>query len=423
MELKLKLNHIKFEDFRLFDKFELTFDEQLTVLIGENGGGKTAILEGIAKQLTFFTEYMRTGKLPPPKILYLNSDIRYRQQALVSIIKVSIQQNDEKWEKKSWMFDLAKKYIKPLTESNSLKIKWYDWMETIHHSVIGNIVPNASYTLPVIVYYPIARATNVNYPPSKDLSFINVYDDALNGKALNINWFLKWLIWKEDNRVTSNHVLMAVKSAILGLLNDGSEKVFTDLYTDRSRQENYRLIIQKGDINIDFDQLSSGEKSFFVLVGDLARRLAIANPKSDDPLRNGQGIVLIDEIDLHLHPSWQRKAIPKLKTIFPNIQWVISTHSPQVLMHLKRENVKWVRNGKLETSPFVEGRDANAISTDVFGLTKRLPDYEKILDEIYDLIDKGDEKKAKLAIESLKQKWGEADVDLHRAESFLEFCD
>ncbi len=420
MEFKLKLDYIKFENFRLFDKFNLTFDEQLTVLIGENGGGKTAILEGIAKQLTIFTEYMRIRKLPNTKTLYRNSDIRYRQQAFVSEIRVLMLQNPEKWERKSWIMDPAKKYIKPLNDSNSLKIKWYDWMETIHAIVVSSMALDKSYMLPVIVYYPIARATNVNPPPSNDLSFITVYDDALNGKALNINWFLKWLIWKEDNRVTSNHVLAAVKNAILGLLNDGSERVFTDIYTDRSRQENYRLIIQKGDTNIDFDQLSSGEKSFFVLVGDLARRLAIANPKSDDPL-DGQGIVLIDEIDLHLHPSWQRKAIPKLRSLFPNIQWVISTHSPQVLMHLKRENVKWIRNGKLEESPFVEGRDANAISTDVFGLTKRLPDYEKILDKIYDWIDKGDEKQAKLAIESLKQKWGEADVDLHRAESFLEF--
>jgi predicted ATP-binding protein involved in virulence len=292
-------------------------------------------------------------------------------------------------------------------------------MRTIHAAISNDILTNAPLSLPVIVYYPIARATESNVS-SQNSSIISIYDNALNGKALNVNWLLKWFIWKEDNRITSNAVLTAVKNAILGLLNDDSEKIFTDIYTDRSRQENYRLIIQKGNTNIDFDQLSSGEKSFFVLVGDLARRLAVANPKSDDPLRHGQGIVLIDEIDLHLHPSWQRKAIPKLKTLFPNIQWVISTHSPQVLMHLKRENVKWIRNGKLEESPFVEGRDANAISTDVFGLTKRLPDYEKILDKIYDLIDKGDEKQAKLAIESLKQKWGEADVDLHRAESFLE---
>lgn len=417
MKLKLKLNRIEFENFRLFDKLDLTFDEQLTVLIGENGGGKTALLEGIAKQLTFFTEYMRTSKIPNSKILYHNSDFRYKQKALVNKITISISQDNDTWQQKSWTYDNTGKYLKPI--ESTAKTKWYSWIEAILLTSIAHSEYNKyALTCPVVVYYPIARATNVS-TSSKETSD-DVYDDALNGKALNINWFLKWLIWKEDNRRNFNHVLTAVKNAVLELLNDGSEKIFTDIYTDRSRQENYRLIIEKGNTSVDFDQLSSGEKSFFVLVGDLARRLAIANPQSNDPLREGQGVVLIDEIDLHLHPSWQRKAIPKLITIFPNIQWVITTHSPQVLMNLKRENVKVIRNGKLEESPFVEGRDANAISTDVFGLTKRLPNYEKILDDIYNLIDKGEANQAKLAIESLKQKWGDADVDLHRAESFLE---
>jgi predicted ATP-binding protein involved in virulence len=360
------------------------------------------------------------GKLPNFKILYPNSDIRYKQPELINIITALISQNDEKWEYEAWLWSQTGKYVKRNNEYNMVNpTKWFDKLASLHTMIMKELLTGNSIHLPVIVYYPIARAINVSQA-SKESSAINVYDDALNGKALNINWFLKWLIWKEDNRVTSKHVLTAVKNAILELLNDGLERIFTDIYTDRSRQENYRLIIEKGNTNVDFDQLSSGEKSFFVLVGDLARRLAIANPQSNDPLREGQGVVLIDEIDLHLHPSWQRKAIPKLITIFPNIQWVITTHSPQVLMNLKRENVKVIRNGKLEESPFVEGRDANAISTDVFGLTKRLPNYEKILDDIYNLIDKGEANQAKLAIESLKQKWGDADVDLHRAESFLE---
>jgi predicted ATP-binding protein involved in virulence len=77
--------------------------------------------------------------------------------------------------------------------------------------------------------------------------------------------------------------------------------------------------------------MSSGEKSLLILVSDLARRLALATPLSNDPLKEGQGIVLIDEIDLHLHPRWQRKVIGKLQEIFPKIQWVVTTHSPLVI--------------------------------------------------------------------------------------------
>lgn len=65
-------------------------------------------------------------------------------------------------------------------------------------------------------------------------------------------------------------------------------------------------------------------------LGDLTRRLVLANPSLDDPLL-GEGIVLIDEIELHMHPKWQRRIIGVLKEVFPNIQFIITTHSPQVL--------------------------------------------------------------------------------------------
>ena len=82
--------------------------------------------------------------------------------------------------------------------------------------------------------------------------------------------------------------------------------------------------------NLDVLQLSDGEKCTLALFGDIARRLAIANPSLDDPLQ-GDGVVLIDELELHMHTSWQRKVIFMLKKTFPNIQFIITTHSPQIL--------------------------------------------------------------------------------------------
>lgn len=76
--------------------------------------------------------------------------------------------------------------------------------------------------------------------------------------------------------------------------------------------------------------MSDGEKCTIALFGDLARRMALANPNKDNPL-DGEGIVLIDEIELHLHPLWQRRILNVLKKVFPNIQFIVSTHSPQVL--------------------------------------------------------------------------------------------
>ncbi len=94
-------------------------------------------------------------------------------------------------------------------------------------------------------------------------------------------------------------------------------------------------------IGIGIYQLSEGEKSVIALVGDLSRRLAIANPKRENPLKGGC-IVLIDEIDLHLHPKWQEKIFPALQNTFPHIQFIVSTHAPKVLESVD-ENIQVIR--------------------------------------------------------------------------------
>lgn len=90
------------------------------------------------------------------------------------------------------------------------------------------------------------------------------------------------------------------------------------------------MVVNKGSLTISVDLLSDGEKCTLALIGDLARRIALANPNRDNPL-DGEGIVLIDEIELHMHPSWQRRVLGVLKRVFPNIQFIVTTHSPQIL--------------------------------------------------------------------------------------------
>ena len=93
------------------------------------------------------------------------------------------------------------------------------------------------------------------------------------------------------------------------------------------RKPRMRMMINKGKQQLDILQLSQGEKSLLALVGDIARRLAMMNPLLEDPLK-GEGIILIDEIDLHLHPHWQRNIVRRLRETFPNCQFILTTHSP-----------------------------------------------------------------------------------------------
>ena len=95
-----------------------------------------------------------------------------------------------------------------------------------------------------------------------------------------------------------------------------------------------RLTIRKGDSRLSINQLSNGERSLIAILGDMIRRLALANPGLDDPLQ-GHGVVLLDELELHLHPKWQRQIVSNLCETFPNIQFIGTTHSPFVIQSLR----------------------------------------------------------------------------------------
>ena len=104
------------------------------------------------------------------------------------------------------------------------------------------------------------------------------------------------------------------------------------------RRSPLRMVVEKHREELLVNQLSDGEKCTLAMVGDLARRLAVANPHMTNPLA-GEAIVLIDEADLHLHPAWQRHLVGALEETFPNCQFFLSTHSPALLSHVKSTGI------------------------------------------------------------------------------------
>jgi predicted ATP-binding protein involved in virulence len=135
-------------------------------------------------------------------------------------------------------------------------------------------------------------------------------------------------------------------------------------------------------------------------VCDIARRLAIANPKTE-PLQ-GQGIVLIDELELHLHPQWQRTVVSALQATFPNIQFLLTTHSPQVLSEVPQESIFILENGIVKKPALNNfGRDSNTILEDTMQTSKRPIKIEQFSQAYFRAINANDFEKA----DALKQEW------------------
>lgn len=179
-------------------------------------------------------------------------------------------------------------------------------------------------------------------------------------------------------------LLECVRRAVQAMLPE-----FSNLQVKRNP---LRLAVTKNGTEYSVDQLSDGEKCTIALLGDLARRMALANQNLPDPLQ-GYGIVLIDEIELHMHPSWQRIVLPVLCKTFPNVQFIVTTHSPQVLgevddhfniiMLLSDEN----NQVTAELIERMDGFDSNYILEEYMKTRSKNPNFQKILDGVTEAIE------------------------------------
>jgi len=384
----MKVKSLTLRSFRGIDDLTLDFAPNVTVLIGNNGVGKSSILDALAISFTQFVEKLsEVGMEISQKFQY--SDI------INSFTQSTLQMSVDCLGEQTWIatrdrftdestFSAAEGSIPP---------------EEVASSFLRNLLNNHRANLPLIVYYPVSRGvTSISLESS--LNFLEeqagsaqtlAYDHSLPAGQSSFSDFFQWFKIREDleNEVRleedssyRDHQLKAVRDAIYSF-----SPGFSNL---RVRRSPLRMIVEKfGELVVN--QLSDGEKGLLAMVGDLARRLAIANPGLLDPLQ-GEGVVLIDEIELHLHPEWQRRIIPSLTQTFPNCQFIITTHSPQILGEIQNGIVyrlssspKGIVAEKMQTY----GRDSNQILEDIMDVSERSPTFKNDLRRLFRLIEDG----------------------------------
>lgn len=200
---------------------------------------------------------------------------------------------------------------------------------------------------------------------------------------------------------------------------------FSNLRINRKENGTAQMLVDKYGEVFDINQLSDGEKNLIALIGDIARRLTIGNPNSKDPLKES-GIIIIDEIDLHLHPKWQRIVAERITEVFPNCQFIISSHSPQVISHIKPDSIFVLKNEEGTISRHVVnesyGRTSDRILEDVMDETSRPKRVDDEIKSIFRLIQDGNIEEAKEKIKMLRSSIGDdgelikADVLIRRRE-------
>lgn len=414
----LHVSSLELINFRCFEHISLTLHPRLNVFFGVNGAGKSAIIEAINIMLGYIVEVL--GKNTAIKANISASDIANDKDK--SSITISIVDGDLiKWSTK------AKRLIKDGgygsdTTYNNEKLQQY--IEKIAHSII---VKNGAVNVPLFVSYKATRHGEVYFQdqPNFDFSSRSCYDDAI---SLNAD-FYKFFSWfKEREDLENENLLRQLKVGESAKQQPDSQlqavrnalHTFFPAFSNFSIQRQTRsFVVTKNDTTVNVEQLSDGEKGFILLVGDIARRLAIANPTRINPLE-GEGVVLIDEIELHLHPKWQRMVIPQLLKTFPNCQFIVSTHSPQVLGEVQAESIWLLAEGEQPTNPPLSyGLDSNEILEGLMGAKSRNEEVTATLEGIDRLIDDEQFDSARAAIRNLAKKIGGSNPALVGVNSSL----
>lgn len=321
------LQRLKLECFRRFKHTEVNFAERLNVLVGINGAGKSSILSAISTLLSWFVRRLVSPNGAGVGKSITEHDIQ--TAALSSTIALSINDGGRDV---SWSLSKTVKGAPIFDVRNDLK-GLGEYVRDLREHKLKSV--------PTIAVYTVNRSVldiPLRIKKHHDFSVLSAYDDAFD-RAADFRRFFEWFRECEDvenERIAdtlstggvpylANNELASVRRALRRFLPE-----FSDW---RIRRTPLRMEVKKNGISLSVDQLSDGEKCMIALVGDLARRLTLANPEMDDPLQ-GNGIVLIDEIELHLHPEWQKSVLPRMLQAFPNVQFVVTTHSPLVLAQL-----------------------------------------------------------------------------------------
>jgi len=390
------------------------FSNQSTVLVGINGVGKTALLDCLAILLSHFINRMKETE----GICYQKLDIYQGVSETQNQITVSLDGH-----KTSWMCLSRQKgqSLSSLTEPQ-------EPLDLMVEKVYSALAENPLASIPLVVYYPVKRTVfdvniSLNILEKPDFHQLTALDLAFSNQNVEFQAFFEWFRNREDieNEQIRNEngyrdrQLEAVRQAIQSLMPS-----VTDL---RVRRLPLRMILSKQEQELVIDQLSEGEKCLLALTGDLVRRLAIANPGLSNPLE-GSAVVLIDEIDLHLHPQWQRAVMKRLEKTFPHCQFIVSTHSPQVISEVGPQNQIYFLH-KTEAGLVADcvknayGKDTNFI-LEVFMETSERPENIKTdIEALSELIDANQLTEAQTLLQQLRNKMGDDEPVLVGAEVLI----
>lgn len=403
----MKVHRLTLQNFRGFTDATLDLDRPLTVLFGPNGSGKSSVLEALA---VVFSEVFLSalGERIGWWVKATDEDVHTGCDEFTNTVTLS---------------------NGAVTTTSTVR---HRRASSRPHDYRNSLLMRLFGAAPFLcVYYGSSRtvaSTGEAFSPIErdgiDPTAPPALRDALAVGNLKFRSLFAWFKEREDaeNELKVSRADLTLEDPQLGAVRRAVAGMLPGFSGLRVQRDPLHMVIRKGDTLLALDQLSDGERLLLALAADLARRLAITHPAGDPLL--GEAVVLIDEVELHLHPAWQRKALGRLRATFPQCQFIVTTHSPQVLSEAPNDAVVLVKDFRfLHAAAPTAGRDSNAILAEAMDTPERPEAQRDALRGVSSLLDEGRYDEARRALDALARDVTDRDRDVVGLRTMLHFLE
>ena len=340
-----KLKNIKITNFRLFEELEVDFNQDINVIIANNGAGKTTLLDAIAIGLGVMVNKFHDGLPLPEQDLHIN-----RENKVANFMRIRLKSID------NLVWDISKNRTKLSTTMKQKIPERYGEKELVSFtdSIIDAQYEDRDFIMPLVIYYKTNRA--VFDAPMRKRDFKKEFSrfDALEGvlkRDANFHRLFQWFDAMENSerRGIQEHHDLEFKLFELEEVRKAIESMLPHFTNPRIEESPLRFMIDKEEnecvTSLNIEQLSDGYRTILAMIMDISARMAQANPHLGN---KSKAIILIDELDLHLHPKWQQTILSDLRRTFPNAQFIVTTHSVHILSSIRKEKLFTLKDGKKE---------------------------------------------------------------------------
>jgi len=436
----MRIDRLEIKNFKKFSDYTLDLHPQFTLLVGDNGTGKTTILDALAIAAGVWLVNSPDTTLNNSRRNILPSEIR-----LEAIANDTVTQFIER--KPTQITAIGTINDRPVTWLRQIKTNGSRTSNTeakqalkIISTLFQQVESGAKIWLPVMAYYGAGRswlpsnqrdpkALTNTLPSRRWDAFYDCFEERIRITDLH-TWFQKEAIASVNRQGQMRSGYNVVKFAILRCIPDAE-----DLWFDGDRGE---IVVAIDGEPQPFSNLSAGQKMMVALIADLAIKIVTQNAsflteeldtdnkKLPQILQQTSGLVMIDEIDVHLHPKWQRRVIKDLKSTFPLIQFICTTHSPIIISEVEAECIRVLKPHAVTITPqSALGLDANQVLDELMGVSERNRETADSLHQLFKLIDLEDFQAAYREIEMNPdiKRLGELAPEITRAKTLIKFLE